>query len=106
MITNLFQDGDSDDEIAELRYEALLTKKENEAEVSSAHEPASMKPVQNVTVNQPLQYQTHHGHHGNNQFSHPPPQNNYSYHRGNYRGRRGPYRQKQYLNTFSQVQVK
>ncbi|MPC80730.1 hypothetical protein E2C01_075318 [Portunus trituberculatus] len=45
------QGGNSDDEIAELRIQALLSKRVNEAEVSPAHDPPQEK---HLNVNKPL----------------------------------------------------
>lgn len=45
------QGGNSDDEIAELRIQALLSKRVNEAEVSPAHEPPQDK---HHNINKPL----------------------------------------------------
>ncbi|RXG73002.1 hypothetical protein Avbf_01848 [Armadillidium vulgare] len=84
----IHQRGDSDDEIAELRFQALLTKKENEAEVSPAHKPM---PVDNslsqAAINQPL--------------------SNFRGQPFNYRGRGSShYYNKPYLHTFSQSYLK
>lgn len=57
-LTHLFQEerdddshgGDSDDEIAELRIQALLSKRVNEAEVSPARDP----PQKQRNVNKPF----------------------------------------------------
>lgn len=45
------QGGNSDDEIAELRIQALLSKRVNEAEVSPAHDPSQDK---HHNINKPL----------------------------------------------------
>lgn len=88
------QRGDSDDEIAELRFQALLTKRENEAEISPTRQ--QLLPPPHVSINQPLP---------NFHDQYP---SSFEYHyigrgrgRSSGRGRATSYRP--YLQSFSQV---